>query len=62
MSNQEVIVIRDRGERLELHRRLINGVEVYTPTKEKSQELDERFKKMVPRSSKTKSSRQQTRD
>jgi hypothetical protein len=45
---EDTITIRDRGQPLELHRRTINGVEVYTPTDEKTQELKERFREMVP--------------
>jgi hypothetical protein len=49
VANKEgTIIIRDRGQPLELHRRIINGVEVYTPTEEKTKELKERFREMVP--------------
>lgn len=48
------IIIRDRGQPLELWPTEIHGVIVYTPTEEKSRELDERFRrKVVPREMKS---------
>jgi hypothetical protein len=47
-EKEHTITIQDRGQPLELHRRVINGVEVFTPTDEKTKEIKERFRKMVP--------------
>jgi hypothetical protein len=43
----EIIYIHDDEELLPLHRTVVNGVVVYTTTDEKTQELKERFRKMM---------------
>ena len=49
MSETQAVIIKDRGEPLELHRELINGVEVYTTTEEKEAELKRRYDRLVPK-------------
>jgi hypothetical protein len=42
------IFVLDKGQPMPLYPKEINGVVVYTPTAEKTQELKERFAAMVP--------------
>jgi hypothetical protein len=43
-----ITFIRDKNRPLLLRETVINGVTVFTPSPDKSRELDERFKRMVP--------------
>lgn len=47
-NERDVIYIREGDQPLPLYPQIIHGVKIYTPTEEKTRELEERFRRMCP--------------